>query len=347
MLQRLLLVITILAVARMATFVVLGNSSSSQSSLPSGVARSPDAIAPTQPSQSTHASTLPAPDLGEEAAAEWQELELFDLPVEQSLAPEADRDPDIWGHDRRAGNDAAGQNPVAPVTPWAQVPDVPRSPNPDRGQHSPSSPSLRDPRIAQVCAAIKSAVVTVRVGRDVGSGSIVRSHGLVLTNYHVVRRSLDQRVRIQTQVGTSYLGQVIASDRPNDLALIQLDTPESLPTVRLATTEPPTGQVVCAIGSPFGAAGTITTGRLVRILANGDLQSDVELHPGNSGGPLVNAQGEVIGVNKGVARSRRRSPRASLDGDAAGSSTPRRSYATNATIAEAFIQQYSAPPKFP
>lgn len=177
------------------------------------------------------------------------------------------------------------------------------------------------------CQSNSAAVVTVQAGREIGSGSIVSQSGLVITNHHVVRRLNEQSLLVKTETGDRYLGRVVAHDRRNDLALIQLQVQGLLPTVRLATAGVPSvGQPVCAIGSPLGQAGKITEGVLVRVLPNGDLQSDVELQPGNSGGPLMNAQGEMIGVNKGVARSR----------DGRGD---RVSYATSSSAANSLIEQ--------
>ncbi len=185
--------------------------------------------------------------------------------------------------------------------------------------------------VAQACQTIQAAVVTVHAGRGVGSGSIVGPEGLVMTNYHVVRRLGQQRLFVATEAGDRYEGQVIRHDRRNDLALIQLQDGGPLPQVHLATRRSPEiGQAVCAIGSPRGKAGVITTGTIVDILPNGDLQTNVKLEPGNSGGPLVNANGDVVGINKGVARR----------GDYAGQERP--SYATNAAIALQLLQQYQA-----
>lgn len=156
--------------------------------------------------------------------------------------------------------------------------------------------------VDQLYRTVSPAVVTVYAGREIGSGSIVNSNGLVITNNHVVRNN--SQVFVQTADGKRISGQVLSTDRRHDLALIQLNTSESLPSVKLASTvniQP--GQPVFAIGSPYGRPGVMTTGTFSSIRGNGDLQSRVELHPGNSGGPLLNAQGEMIGVNKAILES--------------------------------------------
>jgi serine protease Do len=146
------------------------------------------------------------------------------------------------------------------------------------------------------------SVVTIRAGGASGSGSIVTTDGLVITNDHVVRGSNGQ-VRVITSDGKQYTGTVIATDRRNDLALIKLQTSDRLPAIRIASANNIlVGQRVFALGSPFGRSGTLTTGILNRIGRDGNLQTDASLNPGNSGGPLLNSRGEMIGVNKAVVR---------------------------------------------
>ncbi|NJP08728.1 MAG: trypsin-like serine protease [Leptolyngbyaceae cyanobacterium RU_5_1] len=169
------------------------------------------------------------------------------------------------------------------------------------------------------------AVVTVFAGREIGSGSIVSPNGLVITNNHVVRGA--RQIFVKTAAGKRYPGQVISSDRQHDLALIQLQTSEQLPTIQIASgTNIRSGERVFAIGSPYGRPGVLTTGTFNSVRNNGDLQSRVVLEPGNSGGPLLNAQGEMIGVNKAILESAR------------GGNTGI-SIATGAQIARSFIER--------
>jgi S1-C subfamily serine protease len=159
-----------------------------------------------------------------------------------------------------------------------------------------------DEQIAiDVYAKANPAVVTLRTGSGSGSGSIIDSSGLVITNEHVVRSS-NGTVEVRTANGRTYLGDVIAIDRRNDLALVRLRTNDRLPTIPLANANGiAVGQRVFAIGAPFGLSGTLTTGILSRIdPRTGDLQTDAVLNPGNSGGPLLNSRGEMIGVNKAI-----------------------------------------------
>ncbi len=169
------------------------------------------------------------------------------------------------------------------------------------------------------------SVVTIRIGRSGGSGSIISADGLVLTNDHVVGSARNGRVEVVTSTGQTYIGDVIASDRRNDLALVRLQTSDRLPALRLASREGiQIGQRVYAIGSPFGLSGTFTTGILSRIAENGDLQTDAAINPGNSGGPLLNSNGELIGVNKAILSAGR--------GGNIGIG-----FATSATVAQDFI----------
>ncbi|MEA5420055.1 trypsin-like peptidase domain-containing protein [Spirulina sp. CCNP1310] len=145
------------------------------------------------------------------------------------------------------------------------------------------------------------AVVTIDTGRGNGSGSIIRATGLVLTNHHVVESAPRGRVVVITAAGDRHQGQVIALDRANDLALVQILSRRQFPTIPSARPDSVrVGQEVYAIGSPFGLSGTLTTGILSRIAPNGDLQTDAAINPGNSGGPLLNSNGELIGVNKAI-----------------------------------------------
>ncbi|MBF2029402.1 MAG: trypsin-like peptidase domain-containing protein [Oscillatoriales cyanobacterium C42_A2020_001] len=180
----------------------------------------------------------------------------------------------------------------------------------------------------QVYQQVNPAVVTVFAGREIGSGSIVSSNGrdnLVITNNHVVRGS--SQVFVRTADGRRIPGQVIGTDSRYDLALIQLNTSEQLPTVQFANgsgIQP--GQPVIAIGSPYGRPGVMTVGSFNSTRGNGDLQASVVLRPGNSGGPLLNSQGQMIGVNKAILESAR------------GANTGI-SIATSAAIAQQFVER--------
>ncbi len=191
------------------------------------------------------------------------------------------------------------------------------------------SSSHRQSSTYRDCQSISPAVVTIYAGKEIGSGSIVRTDGFIITNYHVVQDAIASErsgwLSVRTLNGNRYPGQVIKIDRQHDLALIQLKAWKYFPVVRIAGTNSiRTGQKVYAIGSPFGCPGVLTEGVLSRIRSNGDLQSQLMLNPGNSGGPLLNSRGEMIGVNRGILQT----PSGSNTGI---------SFATNLTIAKLFI----------
>jgi S1-C subfamily serine protease len=163
----------------------------------------------------------------------------------------------------------------------------------------------QSPSPIEIYAQANPAVVTIYGLNTLGSGMILKSEGLVLTNRHVVQNTA--AVVVKTINGISYNGQVIDLDLQHDLALIRLQNPQqttklTLPIVKLSSQ--PTlksGDVVYAIGSPNGKPGTMATGTFLQMTEQGSLQASPNLlSPGNSGGPLLNAQGEVIGVNKGL-----------------------------------------------
>lgn len=138
-----------------------------------------------------------------------------------------------------------------------------------------------------------------------GSGFIVSKDGIILTNAHVVGNAEEVTVRMTDR--REYAAQVLGMDERSDVAVLKIDA-KDLPTVRLgdpAALKP--GQWVLAIGSPFGFENTVTAGVVSakgRGLPSGGMvpfiQTDVAVNPGNSGGPLFNAAGEVVGINSQI-----------------------------------------------
>jgi serine protease Do len=149
-----------------------------------------------------------------------------------------------------------------------------------------------------------------RPARGVGSGFIVSNKGYILTNEHVVEGST--RIIVGLQSGEKYRGRVIGIDEETDVAVIKIDAAQDLPTVTLGDSNAAqVGDWVLAIGSPFGLDQTVTAGiiskkeRETPFFTNFQrfLQTDAAINRGNSGGPLVNMRGEVIGINSQIATS--------------------------------------------
>lgn len=149
-----------------------------------------------------------------------------------------------------------------------------------------------------------------RPTRSVGSGFIVNSKGYILTNEHVVEGAT--RIIVGLQSGERFRGRVIGIDEETDVAVIKIDAPRDLPTVTLGdSNQAQVGDWVLAIGSPFGLDQTVTAGiiskkeRETPYFTNFQrfLQTDAAINRGNSGGPLVNMRGEVIGINSQIATS--------------------------------------------
>lgn len=146
--------------------------------------------------------------------------------------------------------------------------------------------------------------------RSVGSGFIVNSKGYILTNEHVVEGS--SRIIVGLQSGERFRGRVIGIDEETDVAVVKIDVARDLPTVTLGdSNQAQVGDWVLAIGSPFGLDQTVTAGiiskkeRETPYFTNFQrfLQTDAAINRGNSGGPLVNMRGEVIGINSQIATS--------------------------------------------
>lgn len=147
------------------------------------------------------------------------------------------------------------------------------------------------------------AVVSVNTGRGSGSGSIISPDGLILTNAHVVANARSSITVIMAD-GRRVPADILAFANNNlDLAVLKIPGARNLPTLRLARPgSVQVGQRAFAIGNPFGQfAGTFTVGIVSRIdRQRGLIQTDAAINPGNSGGPLLNSQGELIGVNTAI-----------------------------------------------
>jgi len=152
------------------------------------------------------------------------------------------------------------------------------------------------------------------VRESLGSGFIVDPRGYIITNNHVIEKADKIYVKLSTDPDSQDLGRparVIGTDKATDLAVIKIETSTPLPTVKLGNSDTTqVGDWVEAIGSPFALAQTVTAGiisaknRTIDPTASGQfqhfIQTDAAINPGNSGGPLLNMNGDVVGINTAI-----------------------------------------------
>lgn len=179
-----------------------------------------------------------------------------------------------------------------------------------------------DAALTELYARVNPGVVCIQTmtseGGALGSGFVYDKEGHILTNYHVVEGA--QSVEVDFPSGIKIYGNVIATDGDTDVAIIKVDTDPSnlFPLIMGDSDALQVGQTVIAIGNPFGLNGTMTLGIVSakgRVLSSirdvpgstggkysaGDMiQTDTLINPGNSGGPLLNMDGEVIGINRAI-----------------------------------------------
>lgn len=178
-----------------------------------------------------------------------------------------------------------------------------------------------DGTVEAVADKVLPSVVSIDVrgqrGRGEGSGVILTQDGLIITNNHVVAMAASGgQVQVRFDDGSKAPATIVGTDPATDIAVIKADTSRSLTPIALGTSANLVeGQAVAAVGSPLGLSGTVTTGivsaldRPVR--AGGEqsdqstvidaIQTDAAVNPGNSGGALVNMNGELVGINSAIA----------------------------------------------
>ncbi len=145
-----------------------------------------------------------------------------------------------------------------------------------------------------------------RIQKGMGSGVIISKDGYVLTNNHVVDGAKEVIITLADQ--KEYKGRIVGSDRQTDVAVVKIDGHESFPASILGNSDAlKVGDWVVAIGNPFGLDRTVTAGIVSakgRVIGAGPydnfIQTDASINPGNSGGPLLNMQGEVVGINTAI-----------------------------------------------
>jgi len=161
--------------------------------------------------------------------------------------------------------------------------------------------ALLNAALEELLARVRPLLALVSNGRRGAGAGVLAGDGLVLTNLHVVGRA--RSVQVQLEDGSSYDARVIASDPQVDLALLQIPSNGHAAAV-FSSEKPRPGELVYAFGHPWGQRNVLTGGVLSAVTSlrgrHGEvpvLRADVQLAPGNSGGPLLNASGEVIGLN--------------------------------------------------
>ncbi len=207
------------------------------------------------------------------------------------------------------GAPAAGLADAATFDPDASLPPAATSFAPAVRRSAPAVVSIYTRRAASPAAGTEQpldAPVQPRYRDGLGSGVIVDAMGHVVTNQHVIQNS--EQIRVQLADGREAPVQVVGSDPDTDLAVLKIDL-DQLPVMHLGRSDRvAVGDVVLAIGNPLGLSQTVTAG-IVSATGRADLgvatfedfiQTDAAINEGNSGGALVNTQGELIGINTAV-----------------------------------------------
>jgi serine protease Do len=148
-----------------------------------------------------------------------------------------------------------------------------------------------------------------RKDQSLGSGVVIRADGTILTNEHVVANA--SRILVTLASGEEFEAKLVGADSRTDLAVLKVTSDKPLPFAEMGTSSDlMIGEPVVAIGNPFGLSHTVTTGvvsALNRTIRGGNervysdfIQTDASINPGNSGGPLLNIEGQVIGINTAI-----------------------------------------------
>lgn len=153
-----------------------------------------------------------------------------------------------------------------------------------------------------VSPSIVAIDADISEGISSGTGCIIDRSGLILTSKHVVDGFTD--IKITTPDGKSYPGKIVTNDKVDkyDFILIKISPDRYLQPIKLGDSSTiRVGQKVLALGNPFGFNRTLTTGIVSRVdIKRNKIQTDAAINPGSSGGPLLNLNGEVIGINQSI-----------------------------------------------
>lgn len=178
------------------------------------------------------------------------------------------------------------------------------------------APQLDYTSLASIASEVSPSVVQIRAGEGSGSGVVMSEDGYILTNAHVVAPASGDEVSVRLSTGDTASATIVGADARSDIAVVRVEDVSGLTPVPFGDSEQVlVGDTVLAIGSPLGFQGSVTQGivsALDRTLPVGSgteqarslsglLQTDASINPGNSGGPLVNLDGEVVGINTAIA----------------------------------------------
>ncbi|MFW6053230.1 MAG: S1C family serine protease [Persicimonas sp.] len=240
---------------------------------------------------------------------------------------------------RSEPSEAAAQAPPDAAKSDQQKDPQTNDPAPARARHPGSAPAARPLSFADVVAGVRPAVVNLytrkrvarkgpfrpfsrrgspngmvpreRLAESLGSGFIIDDEGHVLTNHHVVNNATEIGVRLFDD--RFFKAKIVGSDPKTDVAVLRIEHAEDLPVIDLGDShELRVGDWVVAVGNPLGLTSTVTAGITSAIGRRGIpvseemryqdfIQTDASINPGNSGGPLVNTDGEVVGINTAIS----------------------------------------------
>ena len=165
--------------------------------------------------------------------------------------------------------------------------------------------NIKEENAVEIYQKINPAIVSIDSqltdGISCGTGCIIDKSGLILTSAHVI--DVGKTIVVTMNNGQNYNAKVIKHlGEKKDIALLKIDVNEELKTVKMGNSEKiKVGQKVLALGNPFGFNGTLTQGIISRIdYVKNRIQTDAAINPGSSGGPLLNAKGEIIGINQAI-----------------------------------------------
>lgn len=203
-----------------------------------------------------------------------------------------------------------------PIPPAVQVPVVPQPVTQAEVPDLAAQEALLTNLYERVNPGVVAIIITTEDGGGSGSGFVYDQEGHIITNYHVVEGAQD--IEVDFPSGLKVRGELVGTDLDSDIAVIQVEVdPQFLIPLTLGSGEAlRIGQTVIAIGNPFGLSGTMTTGIVsakgrtldsMRAAPDGGvfsagavIQTDAAINPGNSGGPLLNLNGEVVGINRAI-----------------------------------------------